>query len=82
MCNHVLNSLTSGLKVLARIEVIRMLSKILTNVTGHRKTDVGVNVDLSNCKLSCLTKLLLGDTYCIGHVATVLVNHLNEFLRN
>ena len=79
--NHVLNCLTSGLKVLTGIEVIRMLSEVLTDVTCHSKTDIGVDVDLANSECSCLTELLLRDTNCVRHVSAVLVNHLNKLLR-
>ena len=80
--DHILNSLTSGLEILAGIEVIGMLNEVLTDVSGHCKTDIGVDIDLTYCKLSSLTKLFLGDTYGIGHISAVLVDHLNELLRN
>ena len=82
MSNHILNRLTGRLEVLARIEVIRVLSEVLTDVTCHCKTDIGVDVDLADCKCSCLTELLFRNTYCIRHISAILVNHLNEFLRN
>ena len=82
MSYHVLNGLTSGLQVLAGIKMIRMLSEVLTDVTGHCKTDIGVDIDLTYGQLSCLTELLFRNTYGVRHVAAVLVNHLNEFLRN
>ena len=62
--------------------MIRMLCKVLTDSTCHSKTDIGVDIDLTYSKLSCLTKLLFRNTYSIRHVSAVLVNHLNEFLRN
>ena len=80
--NHILNSLTSGLEILTRIEVIGMLYEILTDVSSHCKTDIGVDINLTYSKLSSLTKLIFGDTDSIRHVSAVLVNHLNEFLRN
>ena len=40
MSYHVLNSLTSRLQVLARIEMIRMLSHVLTDRSSHSQTDV------------------------------------------
>ena len=79
--NHFLNSLTSRFQVLARIEVIRMLSKVLADVTCHSKTDIGVDVDLADSKLSSLSQLLFRNTYCIRHISAVLVNHLYELLR-
>ena len=62
--------------------MIRMLCKILTDITCHCKTDIGVDIDLTYSKLCCMTKLLFRNTYSIGHVSAVLVNHLNKFLRN
>ena len=78
---HFLNSLTSRLQVLARIEVIRMLSKVLADCSGHSQTDIRVDVDLANGKLSSLSQLILRNTYCIRHISAVLVDHLNEILR-
>ena len=37
---HLLHVLTSGLQILARIEVIGMLSEVLTNSSGHCQTRV------------------------------------------
>ena len=82
MSNHILNSLTSRLEILTRIEVIRVLCEVLTDVTCHSKTDIGVDVDLADCEGSCLTELLFRNTNCIRHVTAILVNHLYEFLRN
>ena len=79
---HLLHVLASGLQVLARIEVIRMLSQILTDSSSHSQTRVRVDVNFANSALRSLTKLLLGDTYCIGQVATKLVNGINLVLRN
>lgn len=82
MSNHLLNSLASRFQILTRIEMIRMLCEVLADVACHSKTDIGVDIDLTYCKLSCLTKLLFRNTHCVRHIAAVLVNHLNELLRN
>ena len=68
---HFLNSLTSRLQVLARIKVIRMLSKVLADCSGHSQTDIRVDVDLANGKLSSLSQLILRNTYCIRHISAV-----------
>ena len=80
--DHILNSLTSGLEILSGIEVIGMLNEVLTYVSGHCKTDIGVDIDLTYSELSGLTELILGDTDSIGHVSAVLIDHLYEFLGN
>ena len=82
MSYHVLNSLTSRLQVLARIEMIRMLSHVLTDRSSHSQTDVRVNVDLAYSQLSSLTQLIFRNTDSIRHVAAVGVDDLYEFLRN
>lgn len=80
--HHIFDGLTGGFQILAGIKVIRMLREVFADIAGHSQTDIGVDIDLTYCKLSCLTKLLFRNTYCIGHIAAVLVNHLNKFLRN
>ena len=82
MRNHVLDSLTSGLEVLAGIEVIGMLSKVLADGRGHCQTDIGVDIDLADSQLGRLAELILRDADGVGHVAAVLVDHLDELLRN
>ena len=80
--NHILNCLTCRFEILTGIEVIRMLCKVLTDDSCHCETDVGVDVDLADCELCCLSELIFGDTDCIRHISAVLVDHLYEFLRN
>ena len=79
---HVLNSLTSRLQVLARIEVIRMLSHVLTDGSSHSQTDIGVDVDLAYSQLSSLTQLIFRNTDSIRHLTAVGVYDLYELLRN
>ena len=80
--DHVLDSLTGGLEVLPGIEMIRMLREILADDSGHRQTNVRVNVDLADSAGSSLTELLLRDTDGAGHVAAVLIDLGNELLRD
>ncbi len=79
---HLLHVLTSGLQILTRIEVVRMLSEILTDGSGHGKTRVRVDVDLADSTLRCLAELLLRNTYSVGQVTTVLVDRVNLVLWN
>ena len=72
--DHVLDSLTGGLQVLARIEVIGMLVEVLADVAGHSQTDIGVDIDLADSQLSSLPQLILGDADGVGHLAAVLVD--------
>ena len=71
---HLLHVLTSGLQILTRIEVSRMLSQVLTDGSGHGQTRVGVDVNLADSTLRSLTQLLLGDTDSGLEVTTVLVD--------
>ena len=79
---HLLHLLTCRLEILARIEVLRMLSKMLTDGSGHCKTAVRVDVDLAYCALRCLSELLLRDTYCIRKASAVCVDDINILLWN
>ena len=71
---HLLHVLASGLQILTRIEVSRMLGQVLADGSGHGQTRVGVDVDLADSTLRSLTQLLLGDTDGGLEVATELVD--------
>ena len=77
-----MNSLTGGLQILAGIEVVRMLREVLTDDSGHRKADIGVDVDLADSAAGSLAELILRDADGAGHISAVLVDLRNEFLRN
>ena len=49
--DHVLDSLTSRLQVLTRIEVIRMLVEVLADRSGDSQTNIGVDIDLADGQL-------------------------------
>ena len=80
--NHVLNLGTSNREVLSGVECAGLLAEYAADTCGHSKTDIGVDVDLTYCHGSCLTELLLGDTYCVRKSAAEGVDLLNELLRN
>ena len=71
MRDHVFHSLAGGLEILTGIKVIGMLGKVLADVGGHGKTDVGVDVDLADSQLCGLAELILGDADGVGHVLMV-----------
>jgi len=73
MSNHILNSSTCRCKILTRIKVRRVIVEILTDCSGHRKTDVGINVDLADRHFGSLTKHLFRNTDCIRHISAVIV---------
>ena len=62
VANQFLDVCTSGLQILTRIEVIRMLVEVLPDSTGESQTQVGVDVDLADGQLCSLTQLILGNT--------------------
>ena len=79
--NHVLDSLTSRLQVLARVEVIRMLSEVLADRGGHGQTNIGVDIDLADGQLCSVTQLFLRNADCIRHLAAELVDLVNKLTR-
>ena len=79
--NHVLDSLTSRLQVLARVEVIRMLSEVLADRSGDSQTNIGVDIDLADGQLCSVTQLFLRNADCIRHLAAELVDLVNKLTR-
>ena len=51
MADEFLDVGTSGLEILARVELVRMLVEELTDGASHGQTQVGVDVDLADGKL-------------------------------
>ena len=80
MSDHSLDGSAAGSEILARIEMIGMLSKVLPDARGESETEVGVDVDLADGASGGLTELLLGDTYGVRHLSAVLVDHINKLL--
>ena len=71
---HLLHVLASRLEILTGIEVVRMLSEVLTDGSSHCQTRVRVDVDLADSALGSLAELLLGDTDGVGESTTILVD--------
>ena len=80
--NNILDILAAVAKILSGIEMIRMKDHMLTDTCGHSKTKVGVDVDLADSTLCCLTKLFFRNTDGILQSAAVCVDDLDIFLRN
>ena len=72
----------SGTAVLAGVKLTGLFNEDLTNSGGKGQTAVAVDVDLANGALGSLAQLILGDTYCIGKIATVGVDDVNILLGN
>jgi len=79
---HLLHVLTGRLQVLARIEMIRMLSQILAHSSRHGQTRVRVDIDLANSTLRSFSQLLFGDTHSVGQIAAKLVDGVDLVLRH
>ena len=77
MANHLLNFLASNLEVLSGVECLGLSCEYAADTCGHCKTDVGVDVDLTNRHLSCASELLFGNTYCIGKLTAESVDLCN-----
>ena len=63
--------------VLARIEVLGMLLEVLADARRHGEAQVGVDVDLADCRLRRFSQLILGNAYGVGEIAVVVVDDLD-----
>ena len=81
-CDHILHGLSGRLQILTRIEMIRMLGKVLADVSCHGKPDIRVDIDLADSGLGGFAELFFGDADGIRHIAAVGIDHLYEFLRH
>ena len=80
--NHRLDGVAGRSEVLARIEVARILCEVLADRSRHSETQIGVDVDLAHSHLCGFAEHLLRNTDSVGHLAAVLVDLLDELLRN
>ena len=77
-----LHLFASGTAVLAGVKLTGLLVEDLAHCSSESETAVAVDVDLANSALCSLAQLLLGDTYSVRHLATVVVDDLNILLGN
>ena len=80
--NNAFNSISCGSEVLSGVEVVGMLSEMLSNSTGHCQTKVGVDVDFANCHSCSLAEHFFGNTDSIGHFTAIGINHFNKLGNN
>ena len=78
---HVFYGLSRRFEILTRVEMVRMLSKVLADVSCHCETDIRIDVDLAYRGSCRLTELILRDADGVWHVAAILIDHLYELLR-
>ncbi len=82
MGNHLLNLGSCNLEIFSRVECLGLLSEYAADTCGHCKTDIGVDIDLTNCHLSGTAKLFLGNAYGIGKLTAESVDLLNALVSN
>ena len=82
MLVHFLHLVASGTAVFAGVELTGILCEGLADGCGEGQTRVGVDVDFADGALSGFAELLFGDTYCIGELATILVDDVDILLGN
>lgn len=75
---HVLDSLTCGFQVLARIEVARVFYQVLTDGSGHCQAQVGIDVDFANTEFACLQQHVFRYALSAVQLAAVLVAFFNK----
>ena len=78
----ILHILAAIADVLSGIKVIGMRFHVLADTGGHAQAKVRVDIDLADCALGCLTKLILGNADRILQSAAVAVDDLYILLRN
>ena len=81
MSNELLDVVTTIGQVLTRVKVRRLLMEVLADACRHRKTQIGIDVDLADSRLCSTAELILGNADRIRHVTAVLVDDL-DVLRN
>ena len=79
---HRLHRISCGGEVLARIEVARVLRKVLADCRGHGQAGVAVDVDFADRALRRFAQLAFGNADRIGKLAAELVDRIDLILRN
>ena len=75
-------ALRAGVRYWRGVKISRMLGQVLAHGCGHGQTQVGVDVDLADSHLGSLSEHLLRNTDGAGHIAAVLVDLGDKFLRH
>ena len=82
MVNHLLNLIAGDGEVSTGIEHLGLVVHDAADTGGHSETDIGVDIDLADCHLRCLTELLLRNTDSVRKLAADGVDLLDILLRN
>lgn len=82
MAYELLDVGSCGLKIFSRVELVGMLGEELADGSGHGKTQIRIDIDLADGKLSRVAELLFRYADSAGHVAAEFVYHIDVILRN
>ena len=80
--NHCLNLFARNGEVGSGVEYGGIVAENAADTCGERKTDIGVDIDLTYSHGSGAAELFLGNTYCIGKVTAKSVDLFDVFLGN
>ena len=69
-------------EILTGVEVRGVECEVLSDGGGDCKTQVAVDIDFADCHTRRLAEHIFGHALCAGHIAAVLVDYLDVFLRN
>ena len=81
MLNDIFDIRSSVAEILSGIEVIGMLYEVLADTCGASHSQIGVDVYLTYCHRSGLTKHIFGYADSVVKFTAVLVYDHNEFFR-
>ena len=82
VCDHLLYFVACNREICARVENGGVVCENTADSGCHGETDIGVDIYLADCHLSCMTEFIFGDADSIGKLAAESVYFLYIFLRN
>ena len=80
--NHILDSLTSRLQILTRIEIAGVFYEMLANGSSHSQTQVGVDINLAHAKFAGTQQHIFGHALSAIQLATIFVAFFNKGRNN
>ena len=75
------HEVASGTAVFAGVELSWLFGKHLANGGSEGQAAVAVDVDFANSAGCSLAELLFRNTYCVGQLSAIGVNHVHILLR-
>ena len=81
MLYHALNGFSGRPQIFARVEVSRIFSQIFADFRCHGQTKVSIDIDLADAIFGSFPDHFFRNTLCTGHVTTILVALVHEFLQ-